>query len=375
MRILVCPQEFKGSLTASEAAQAIAAGLRDALPDAELELLPMADGGPGTVEIVYAAAGGTLVTSEVRGPLGAPVQATFGLLGGEPPRAIVEAAAAAGLLLLHPHERQPTHASTYGVGQQIAAAIEAGTREVIVGVGGTATNDGGAGALQALGVRLLDADGHELGPGPLELSRLDRIDASGVTPEVRETRLRVAVDVRNPLLGPAGATAIYGPQKGVTPEFGDMIEAALEHWVAMLARDLGVVATGLEGGGAGGGLPAGLAALPSTVGGAVVEGGAVLVGEAVGLDAAIARADLVVTVEGSLDAQTGYGKTVSYVAERAAFLRVPCIAVAGVVASLPEGVRDAEAAQPDGVASEDAMARAAELVREAAARLGRRVAG
>ena len=292
----MCPQEFKGSLTASEAARAIAAGLRDALPDAELELLPMADGGPGTVEIVCAAAGGRLYTSEVRGPLGAAVQAVFGLLGGEPPRAIVEAAAAAGLVLLPAGERQPAHASTFGVGQQIAAAIAAGAREVIIAVGGTATNDGGAGALQALGVRLLDADGTELGPGPLELARLDHIDASHVPSAVRETRLRVAVDVRNPLLGPAGATAIYGPQKGVTPELGDLIEAALERWAALLLRDLDVIVTGLEGGGAGGGLPAGLAAL-----GATIEGGAVLVSEAVGLDAAIARADLVVTGEGSLD--------------------------------------------------------------------------
>lgn len=375
MRILVCPQEFKGSLTASEAARAIAAGLRDALPNADLELLPMADGGPGTVEIVCAASGGTLVTSEVRGPLGAPVQAVFGLLGGEPPRAIVEAAAAVGLMLLHAHERQPAHASTFGVGQQIAAAIEAGAREVIVGVGGTATNDGGAGALQALGVRLLDAGGNELGPGPLELARLDRIDASGVASEVCATRLRVAVDVRNPLLGPAGATAIYGPQKGVTPEIASQIEAALEHWARLLARDLDVVVTGLEGGGAGGGLPAGLAGLGSIMGGATIEGGAVLVGEAVGLDAAIARADLVVTGEGSLDAQTGYGKTVGYIAERASVLGVRCVAVAGVITSLPAGVSDAEAARSDGVTSEDAMAQAEVLVREAAARLGRRVLG
>lgn len=370
MHILVCPQEFKGSLTASEAARAIAAGLRDAMPDADLELLPMADGGPGTVEIVCAAAGGTLVTSEVRGPLGAPVQAQFGLLGGEPPRAIVEAAAAAGLVLLHAHERQPAHASTFGVGQQIAAAAAAGAREVIVGVGGTATNDGGAGALQALGVRLLDAGGNELRPGPLELARLDRIDASGVPDAVRETRLRVAVDVRDPLLGPAGATAIYGPQKGVTPELGDMIEAAMEHWVRLLARDLDVVVTGLEGRGAGGGLPAGLAGLGSTI-----EGGAVLVGEAVGLDAAIARTDLVVTGEGSLDAQTGYGKTVGYIAERASVLGVRCVAVAGVITSLPAGVSDAEAARSDGVTSEDAMAQAEVLVREASARLGLRVLG
>lgn len=370
MRILVCPQEFKGSLTASEAAHAIAAGLRDALPDVDLELLPIADGGPGTVQIVCGAAGGTLHSSEVRGPLGAPVGAVFGLLDGEPPRAIVEAAAAAGLVLVPARHRDPSRASTFGVGQQIAAAIAAGAREVVVGVGGTGTNDGGAGALEALGVRLLDPDGKELGPGPLELARLERIDASGVAREVRATRLRVAVDVRNPLLGPTGATAIYGPQKGVTPELARRIEAALEHWAALLAGDLGVDVTGLKGGGAGGGLPAGLAAL-----GATIEGGAELVGETVGLNGAIARADLVVTGEGSLDAQTGYGKAVGYVAERARALGVRCVTVAGVVTSLPTGISDAEAARPDGVSNEDAMAQAAVLVREAAARLGSRVAG
>jgi glycerate kinase len=356
VRILVCPQEFKGSLRADEAARAIADGLRAALPDAEITLLPLADGGPGTASIVAAAAG-------------AAVAAHLALLPDG--RAMVEAAAAAGLVLVAPSERDPAHASTFGVGELVAAAIAAGATEVVVGVGGTGTNDGGAGALQALGARLLDAAGHEVTPGPLALASLARIDASAaharLAPGGEPVRLRLAVDVRNPLLGPEGATAVYGPQKGVTPNLAPSIEAALGHWAALLARDLGVEVTALPGAGAGGGLAAGLAAL-----GAQIESGAELVGEAVGLDAAIGRADFVVTGEGSLDAQTGYGKTVGHVAERCASLGVRCVAVAGVVAALPTGIADAEASALAGMPVEASMAQGAALVRAAAERLGRR---
>lgn len=369
MRILVCPQEFKGSLRADEAARAIAEGLRAALPDAEITLLPLADGGPGTASIVAAAAGGQLVARIVRGPLGAAVAAHLALLPGG--RAVVEAAAAAGLVLVAPAERYPAHASTFGVGELVAAAIAAGATEVVVGVGGTGTNDGGAGALQALGVRLLDAAGHEVAPGPLALASLAHIDASAararLAPDGEPVQLRLAVDVRNPLLGPEGATAMYGRQKGVTPDLAPTIEAALGHWAALLARDLGVEVAALPGAGAGGGLAAGLAAL-----GARIESGAALVGEAVGLDAAIGRVDLVVTGEGSLDAQTGYGKTVGHVAERCAALGVRCVAVAGVVAALPTGIADAEASALPGMPVEASMAQGAALVRAAAERLGRR---
>jgi len=367
MRVLVCPQEFKGSLRAEEAARAIAAGLRAALPDADIELLPLADGGPGTASIVAQAAGGRLVACAVRGPLGAAAEATFALLPGG--RAVVEAAAAAGLVLVPPAERDPAHASTFGVGELIAAAIDAGATEVVVGVGGTGTNDGGAGALQALGARLLDAAGDEIAPGPLALASLARIDASVARTRLAGVRLRLAVDVRNPLLGLEGATAVYGPQKGVTPDLSPRIEAALAHWAALLARDLGVEVAALPGAGAGGGLAAGLAAL-----GAHIESGAALVAEAVSLDAAVALADLVVTGEGSLDAQTGYGKTVGHVAARCASLGRRCMAVAGVVAALPPGIADAEASALPGMPVEASMAQGAALVRAAAERLGRRLA-
>jgi glycerate kinase len=373
MRILVCPQEFKGSLDAPEVARAIAAGLRDALPDAVVEVLPLADGGPGTVAIVCAATGGTLHRSMVRGPLGDPVEAAFGLLpgnGASPARAVIEAAAAAGLVLVEPRRRDPGRASTFGVGQQIAGALAAGAREVIVGVGGTGTNDGGGGALQALGVRLLDEADRELGPGPLELRRLARIDIDALDPRVREARLRVAADVRNPLLGPTGATAVYGPQKGVTAGLAPRLETALAHWAAVIAHDLGIEVGTLEGAGAGGGLAAGLAAI-----GATIEGGATLVGDAAGLDEAISRADLVVTGEGRLDSQTGYGKTVAHVAARAAALGRPCVAVAGSVTERPVLILDVEASAPDGAPIAAAMEQGAELVRAAARRLGGRLGG
>ena len=202
----------------------------------------------------------------------------------------------------------------------------------------------------------------------LARDRWNSCAASAARPRLAGVRLRLAVDVRNPLLGERGATAVYGPQKGVTADLAPRIEAALAHWAVLLARDLGVDASGIQGAGAGGGLAGGLAAL-----GASIEGGAALVGEAVGLDAAIHDSDVVVTGEGSLDAQTGYGKTVGYVAERAMTLGKPCLAVAGVISSVPPEVTDAEASRPDGMTSEEAMRRGSELVRAAAARLGRRL--
>lgn len=370
LRILVCPQEFKGSLTAAEAAHAIAAGTRAALPDAQVEELPLADGGPGTASIVTQAAVGTLVTRTVRGPLGEPVRASFGLLPGNPPRAVVEAAEAAGLVLVPAAERDPGRASSYGVGELLRAALEADAREVIVGVGGTGTNDGGAGLAQALGYTLLDTRGTRISAGPLELARLHRIEWGDVEPRLRDARVRVAVDVRNPLLGPQGATAVYGPQKGVTAELAPRLEAALARWAEVVARDLGVAIADVPGAGAGGGIAAGLLATC----GASIESGAALVGEAAGLSAALARADLVVTGEGRLDAQTGYGKTVAYALERAGEAGVPCLVVAGSIEAVPPGVRDAEASAVAGEPVEVAMAHAVERVQAAAERVVRRYA-
>jgi glycerate kinase len=257
-----------------------------------------------------------------------------------------------------------------GVGEQIRGALRAGATRVIVGVGGTGTNDGGAGAVQALGYRLLDRKGRELAAGPLQLEALERIDASSTAPELAQAEVRVAVDVRNRLLGPEGATAVYGPQKGVGPELGEVLERALARWAAIVERDLGVHIASVEGGGAGGGLAAGLVAAC----GASVESGAALVAEAIGLPALIEACDVVVTGEGRLDAQSSYGKTVAHVAELAAARGRPCLVVAGSIEELPSHVLDAEAVAGD-VPLAEAMARAAELVSAAAEQLALRHRG
>ncbi|MEE8336884.1 MAG: glycerate kinase [Dehalococcoidia bacterium] len=373
LRILVCPQEFKGSLTAPEAARAIAEGVRRAAPAAAVVEAPMADGGPGTVALVHAAAGGELVAAAEgepgqgswRGPLGDPVDAidaAYALLPDG--TAIIEAAATAGLVLVPEAERSPARASTHGVGEQIRDALRRGARRVVVGVGGTGTNDGGAGAAQALGYRLLDVAGEALAPGGLELGRLARIDASGAEPLLDGVELRVAVDVTNRLLGPEGATAIYGPQKGVTPELAPLLEAALTRWAERCRADLGVEIADVDGGGGGGGLPAGLVATA----GATIESGAALVADAIGLPDRVAAADLVVTGEGRLDAQTAYGKAVAHVAALARDASVPCLAVGGTVDATPDGITDAEAAAA-GLPLDEAISRAAELVAAAAERV------
>ena len=369
-RVLACPQEFKGSLTAIEAAAAIAAGVRAVLPNAEVIELPMADGGPGTVAIVARATGADLVRHTASGPLGDPIEATYALLrrDGMPTLAVIEAAATAGLLLIA-DRRDPARASSAGVGEQIRHAIERGARQVIVGVGGTATNDGGAGAASALGLRLIDDNGAPLPRGPLQLMRLARVEAS-TDPAMRDLDLRIAVDVRNPLLGANGATAVYGAQKGVAAWQAPAFNAALAHWAHQLRDDLASErdrdVAALPGSGAGGGIPTGLlAACPR----GRIESGAALVAEAIGLRAAIEAADLVVTGEGALDAQTAYGKAVAHVAMLAADAGTPCLAVAGVVEGLPFGILDAEALAETATDLDAAMRSAAAHTAAAAARL------
>ncbi|MEX0785851.1 MAG: glycerate kinase, partial [Dehalococcoidia bacterium] len=241
MRILVAPQEFKGSLTASEAAGAIASGLRIALPDADIETLPLADGGPGTVEALVTATRGRYVDTEVGDPLGRPVRARWGALGG-PARdtAVIEMAAASGLVLLTPAERDPRVTSTRGAGELILAAIDAGYRRLIVGVGGSATNDGGAGMAQALGARLQDVAGDELPAGGAALGRLQRIDVATLEPRLAEAEVIVATDVTNPLCGPDGASLLYGTQKGATEAVALELDAALAHYADVVRPDLGV---------------------------------------------------------------------------------------------------------------------------------------
>ena len=366
-RVLVCPQEFKGSLTPTEAAAAVAAGIRAALPGVEVIELPMADGGPGTVAIVAQATGAMLVRHPATGPLGNAIEATYALLERDerPPLAVIEAASAAGLVLVPADRRDPARATSTGLGEQIRHAIGRGAREVIVGVGGTATNDGGSGAARALGLRLLDANGIALPHGALSLMRLARVeddrDAS-----VRELDLRIAVDVQNPLLGAAGATAVYGAQKGVQDWQAPAFNAALAHWAERLLEDLGSDVAARPGAGAGGGIPTGLlAACPR----GRIESGAALVAEAIGLREAIAGVDLVITGEGSMDGQTAYGKAVAHVAALAAEVGTPCLAVAGVVEGLPPGILDAEPLAMSDAERAASLADAATFAAAAAGRL------
>ena len=323
MRVLIAPQEFKGTLTAAEAADSIATALGAAFPAWQLDLLPMADGGPGTVQALLAALGGESRRLTAHDALLRPVEAAWGLLSSGV--AVVEGAAAAGLSLLAREELDVRRASTYGVGELIAAALEAGCRELIVGLGGSATNDAAAGMAQALGYRLLDANGESLEPGGASLAYLDRIDGSGVLPMLKEAHFVAPTDVGNPLCGPRGASAVFGPQKGATPEMVEELDAALAHFADVVERDLGVDVRFIPGAGAAGGSGAGAVAFL----GARLISGPEMVAEAAHLEQRIRQADFVITGEGRLDFQTDFGKGPQYVARLARAANRPVLCVAG----------------------------------------------
>ncbi len=286
--------------------------------------MPVADGGDGTVEALVSANRGEYRTADVEGPLGDPVSATFGLIEGRK-TAVVELAAASGLILVPAGRRDPRRASTYGFGQLLQAARGTGAGQIIAGIGGSATNDGGAGMAQALGYRLLDADGRELERGGAALARLARIDGSGFDRGWRSVAVKVACDVTNPLVGPQGASVVYGPQKGADPEAVRELDAALAHFAEIVKRDLGRDAAGVPGAGAAGGTGAGLIAFLD----AVLVPGAPLVVEATGLDHALEGAALAITGEGRVDGQTAFGKAPGEVARRARAAGVPVLLIAG----------------------------------------------
>ena len=259
MRVLVAPDKFKGTLTAEEAAEAIARGWERGDPTAEIETVPMADGGEGTLDALIAALGGERLTQEVSGPLGDPVGAEFAVVPTETgPLGVVEMARASGLALISPARRDPRRTTTRGTGELILAACRAGVERVLVCIGGSATNDGGAGMAQAVGVRLLDSRGVDLGPGGAALLELATIDMTTLDPSVRAASFVVATDVDNPLVGPHGASAVYGPQKGATQEDVALLDTALGHLAAVIHHDLGLDIRIVPGGGAAGGLGGGL---------------------------------------------------------------------------------------------------------------------
>ena len=323
-RILVAPLEFKGSLTAGQTARAIEAGVRSGWPEAELTVLPLADGGPGTADALVDALGGDWHSAWAHDALGRPLQARWASWGSG---GVVEMAQASGLSLLAPSERDARIASTAGTGELIADALESGARSLLIGVGGSATNDGGAGALQALGFRFLDASGRALPPGGAALRTLARIESTGVLPAVREADLTVLTDVLNPLCGPTGASHVYGPQKGASPADVETLDAALAHFAEIVGRDLGVDAAHLPGTGAAGGLAYGL-----LVGcGARIRRGFEHLATLLGLDAKLAGVDWVLTGEGRLDTQTLSGKGPLELARRARLAGSRVVAFAGRV--------------------------------------------
>jgi glycerate kinase len=324
MKVVVAPNAFKGTLTASEAAHAIASGVREVFPDADIVEVPVADGGDGTTEALVDARGGEYRSALVAGPLGDPVTARFGLIDGGQV-AVVELAQASGLALIPSDRRDPRRASTFGFGQLLEAGRREGCSRIIAGIGGSATNDGGAGMAQALGYRLLDATGRDLARGGAALASLARIDPSGFDREWKSVPVRVATDVTNPLLGRHGASAVYGPQKGASAEAVTELDAALARFAAVVERDLGKRVADIPGAGSAGGAGAGLVAFLD----ATLEPGAPLVVAAAGLDAALRGADLAITGEGRVDEQTAYGKAPGEVARRAQAAGIPVLLLAG----------------------------------------------
>lgn len=368
MKILVAPDSFKGSLRSPEVAAAMARGVRSVLPGARVVELPVGDGGEGTLDALVTATGGELREHEVAGPLGEPVRARLGLLG-DGDTVFVEMAEASGLSRLAPDRLDPLRASTYGTGQLLEAALRTGRSRVLVGIGGSATNDAGAGLLQALGARLLDAEGNELPPGGAALARLARIELDAFRrPAVP---LVVACDVTNPLCGPQGASTIYGPQKGASPEQIDCLDGALAHFGRIATAILGKDLTDAPGAGAAGGLGFALLAFL----GARLERGVDLVLDAIGFDGHLEGANVVLTGEGRIDEQTTtYGKTVAGIGLRAQRAGVPVLALGG---SLGENLLGYRSTGISGVSSivprpmplEEAMERGAELVEAAAGRV------
>ncbi len=332
MKIVVAPQAFKGSVSALDAARAIRTGILRVVPDAEVALVPVADGGDGTLETLVEGSGGAVRDAVVTGPLGKPLKSQWGAMG-DGRTAVIEMARTSGLALLRPEERSPLLATTFGLGEAILHALEAGFRRFIIGIGGSATNDAGAGMAQALGVRLLDAHGSDLPYGGAALASLHRIDLSELDQRARESEFLVACDVNNPLTGPEGASAIYGPQKGATPEMVSRLDSALRHFAGVVKRDVGVDVDRIQGAGAAGGLGGGMVAF---LGGELRKGVDIVL-ETVDLDSHLEGADLVVTGEGQMDYQTVYAKAPIGVAGRARALGIPVIAVCG---SLGEGYRD-----------------------------------
>lgn len=324
MKIVIAPDSFKESLSALEVAKAIESGFREIFPDAHYVKLPVADGGEGTVEAMVAATHGKVVKVKVTGPLGEPIEAFFGL-SGDSNVAFIEMAAASGLESVPQAKRNPLKTTSFGTGELIRHALDHGVKHCIIGIGGSATNDGGAGMVQALGAKLLDTQGQQIGQGGGALEQLSSIDISELDPRIKDCRLEVACDVTNPLTGKNGASAIFGPQKGATPEMVKQLDGYLAHFAKLIKGSLNIDVDSLPGAGAAGGMGAGLHAFC----GAQLRQGIEIVTEALGLEALVKDATLVITGEGRIDSQSINGKVPIGVARVAKRYNKPVIGIGG----------------------------------------------
>ncbi|MBV8170756.1 MAG: glycerate kinase [Candidatus Eremiobacteraeota bacterium] len=367
--MVIAPDKFKGSLRGIEVARAIEAGFRHAFPDAAYDLVPVADGGDGTLDALVSALHGREISATVTGPDGNPVDAAFGLIESQG-LGVVEMARASGLALLRAGTNDPMTATSRGTGELIAAALKGGARRIIVAIGGSATNDAGAGALRALGARFVDANIEELPPGGAALIRLRHIDDGDLQARLAGATIEIACDVTNPLIGPNGASAIYGPQKGASPQEVVELDAALAQFAEIARKTTGVDVRSVPGAGAAGGFGGGFLALA----GAQLRPGAELVLDVLDFAQHLSGAGLVVTGEGRLDKQTLSGKAPYAVARAAQARGIPAVAIAGSIALTEDelesaGISKAVATAPASMRIEEAMRRAYELTQEAARRL------
>lgn len=323
---LLAPDSFKGSLTAKEVCAAMERGIKKALPSAECISVPMADGGEGTVQSLVATTKGNIYEEEVIGPLGKPIKAFYGIMG-DGKTAAIEMTSASGLHLVDETTKNPLITTTYGTGQLVKSCLDKGAQKIIIGIGGSATNDGGAGFAQALGVKLKDKEGNEVPFGGAALSHLHYVDVSGIDSRLKNVQIEIASDVSNPLCGENGATHIFGPQKGATPEMLDILDKALCHYATILKEQLNKDVINTPGSGAAGGLGAGLLAFTN----ARIQRGVDIIIKHTNLHKKIKKADIVITGEGGIDFQTKFGKTPYGVAQLAKAENKKVIAIAGYI--------------------------------------------
>ncbi len=375
MKIILAPDSFKGNLTSLQVAAALEKGVKRVLPKTKCIKVPMADGGEGTVQSLVDATGGQFIRKRVTGPAGIPVLARYGMLAdGE--TAVIEMAEASGLSLVKGKQRNPLKTTTYGTGELILDAVKRGAKKIIIGIGGSATNDGGVGMAQALGVRFLNKRGKEItefGVGGM-IDKIDSIDMKGLNPLIRKTKIIVACDVNNPLCGKTGASNVFGPQKGATPAMVKTLDANLKHLGKIIKTDLKKDVINLKGAGAAGGLGAGLVAFTN----ARMKSGIDIVLEATNISKHLKGADLLITGEGRVDFQTAFGKTPSGVAKAARKHRVPTIAIGGSITDdantvFAHGIDGLESACARDMSLEEAIAHSRAHLANAAERVIRLV--